>query len=419
MKQLQYISIVLGILLLLARCGEPQKKSAEGEHGHHEEEHGGESADRVELTDVQLASIDLEYGTFTSLNVSGFVKANGILDLPPQNIVAITTPMNGMVKKANFLVGDFVKKGTVLAVLEHMDYVKMQEEYLGVLNNLDYLEAEYTRQKTLDSARVTSRKQFQKTASLYRSARAKKQALEKQLRYIGLSPERVAAGHISSTIALRAPISGYITRIAVHNGELARSEQEIYELVDNSHMHIELDVFEQDIRKVKTGQSIQFVVPGIGDGSYQGEVYLTGKSFDMDNKTVKVHGHIEGEHPDFIRGLYLEARIYTGKKEIRALPEDALVEEGGKTFVFVKNGGAVQEQEELHTHTDDEAQETPHGDKHGTAFTRVQVVPGIRDQGFVEIKEIRELPGNAEIVLKGAYYLYSEMKKGEGGHHHH
>lgn len=416
MKHIQYISILLGALLLFAQCGEQQKKSSESEHGHHEEEHGGEGKNQVELTDVQLASIDLEYGTFKPLNVSGYVKANGILDLPPQNIVAVTAPMDGMVKKANFLVGDFVKKGTVLAVLEHMDYVKIQEEYLDVLSNMEYLEAEYTRQKTLDSARVTSRKQFQKTRSLYRSARAKKQALEKQLLYIGLSPEHVASGDISSTIALRAPISGYITRIAVHNGELARSEEEIYELVDNSHMHVELEVFEQDIRKVKTGQPIQFVVPSIGDESYPGEVYLTGKSFDMDNKTVKVHGHIEGTYPDFIRGLYLEARIYTGEKEIRALPEEALVEEGGKTFVFIKNKEQAHEKEESHAQT---AGEHEHDDKHGTTFTRVQVVPGIKNQGFVEIKEIQELPGDTEIVLKGAYYLFSEMKKGEGGHHHH
>jgi cobalt-zinc-cadmium efflux system membrane fusion protein len=48
----------------------------------------------------------------------------------------------------------------------------------------------------------------------------------------------------------------------------------------------------------------------------------------------------------------------------------------------------------------------------------VQVVTGLKDQGFVQIKEVAELPASAEIVTQGAYMLLAEMKKGEGGHHH-
>jgi cobalt-zinc-cadmium efflux system membrane fusion protein len=304
--------MLLAIAFSLFQCGQSESTS-EDEHGHGEEAHGGHEEEEgheegenegvVELSDIQLTNADLQYGSLDTLNVSGFVKANGILDLPPQNIAAVSAPMDGFVKKANYLVGDYVEKGTVLAVLEHMDYIKLQEEYLNLVNNLEYLKSEYERQRQLDSAAVTSKKQFQAASAAYKSAQARKKALEKQLHYMGLSPERVAAREISSTIAIRAPFSGYVTALNVHNGTFAQSEQELYELVDTDHMHLELNIFEQDMRKVKIGQPIRFAVPSIGNENYRGEVFLVGKSFDQENKTIKVHGHIEGEHENFIRGL--------------------------------------------------------------------------------------------------------------------
>lgn len=412
---------------LLFQCRQSEPVAEEG-HAHEEEasdghEEEGGDGDVVELSDVQLASAELQYGSLDSLNISAFVKANGILDLPPQNLAAVSAPSDGFVRKANYLVGDYVKKGAVLAVLENMDYVQFQEEYQNVLSNLAYLEAEYQRQRRLDSAQVNSKKQFQAATAAYENAKSHKKALEEQLRYLGISPGSVAKGNISSTISLRAPLSGYITKLSVHNGEFANSEQELYELADMRHMHLELNVFEQDANKVEIGQPIRFTVASVGQEVYEGEVFLVGKSFDQENKTVRVHGHIEGEHPDFIRGLYVEAKIYTGTEQVRALPEEAIVEDEGKSYIFIRtedehvvvSQGAEGEEHGHDEHTEAAADEQ---EMHGTSFRRVQVTTGGRDQGFVEITQMPQLPAGAEIVTQGAYYLISEMKKGEGGHHH-
>lgn len=437
--------IVFALAFSLFSCGD-SGSVAEDEHGHGEEAHGGheegghEEGEEgvIELSKVQLANAGIQFGSLDSLNISGFVKANGNLDLPPQNIAAVSAPMDGFVKKANYLVGDYVEKGSVLAVLEHMDYIKLQEEYLNVVNNLEFLEQDFERQRQLDSAQVSSKKQFQAAGTALKSAQARKQALEKQLQYMGLSPQRVAQGEITATISIRAPFSGYITQLNVHNGSFAESSQELYELVDTDHMHLELNVFEQDVKKIKIGQPIRFEVPGASQESYKGEVFLVGKSFDPENKTVKVHGHIEGEHENFIRGLYVEARIFTGGQKVLALPEEAITEEEGMSYIFIRTedahghagevkhaaaGAHAQEEghkEEEHEHGHEEAHEE-HAEAeeiHGTSFKRVQVVTGGKDQGFVQIKEMPNLPADAQIVTQGAYYLFSEMKKGEGGHHH-
>ncbi|ELR73037.1 cation efflux system protein [Fulvivirga imtechensis AK7] len=407
--------------ILLFGCGE-SGRPAEDEHDHGgdaHEEHGAEThreEGMVSLTEIQLANADLQYSTLDTLNISGFVKTNGILDLPPQNIAAVSAPMDGFVKKVNYLVGDYVKKGAVLAVLEHMDYIKLQEEYLNVINNLEYLESEYERQRQLDSAQVTAKKQFQAASVAYKSALTRKKALEKQLQYMGLSPKSIAAGEISGSIAIRAPLSGYITALNVHNGAFVQSQEEIYELVDTDHMHLELNVFEQDINKIKIGQLILFTVPGLGEERYRGSVFLIGKSFDRDSKTVKVHGHIEEEHHEFLRGLYVEAKIYSGDEHMAALPEESIVNDQGQSYVFVLVKDIEEHENEEHHHAEGHSEAV---EDHGITFRRVPVGTGIKDQGYVQIKQIADLPHGSQFVTKGAYYLYSEMKKGEGGHHHH
>ena len=79
------IFTLLALAFFLFQCSEPEQ----AEHAHAEEEahdeHGGEEGNEnsVELSEVQLAAIELQYGSLDTLNISGFVKATGTLDLPP------------------------------------------------------------------------------------------------------------------------------------------------------------------------------------------------------------------------------------------------------------------------------------------------------------------------------------------------
>jgi membrane fusion protein, heavy metal efflux system len=440
---LQVLCVIICMPFLLFQCTTDHTHEAEDNHSHAETHAEGthhEDENLVTLTQTQLASAGIAFGTFDTINTSGFVRANGVLDLPPQNVAAISSPMPGFVKKANYLVGNQVKKGAVLAVIEHPDFLKMQEEYMTLTSQLAYLKAEWLRQKQLDSANIAAKKSFQQAEATYKASLAREQSLEKQLLYVGLQPGEIREGKLSSTIYIRAPFSGYITQLNTHNGMYVQPEQELYEMIDMEHMHMELNVFEKDIPNVKVGQEIKFRIASLGEQEYEGEVFLVGKSFDKDHKTIRVHGHIHEDSKAFIRGLYLEATIFTGDQQVRALPEVAIVRDEGQYYMFVTQLPAHQEHgnhdedknhehphgeegTENHNEHDDhegeESHEHPHeGATSSVTFQRIQVVTGISQNGWMEIKNSPKLPFGAQIVVKGAYDLYSEMKKGEASHAH-
>jgi cobalt-zinc-cadmium efflux system membrane fusion protein len=308
----------------------------------------------------------------------------------------------------------------------------MQEEYMTLTSQMEYLKAEWLRQKQLDSANIAAKKRFQEAEATYKASMVREKSLEKQLLYIGLQPEDIRQGNLSSTISIRAPFSGYITQLNTHNGMYVQPEQELYEMIDMEHMHMELSVFEKDIPKVKVGQEIKFRIASLGEQEYKGEVFLVGKSFDKDNKTIRVHGHIHEDSKAFIRGLYLEATIYTGDQKVRALPEEAIVRDEGQYYIFAAlppdhQGEGNHDEDENHKHPDEEESHAhPHEDEdenhahsdEGITFQRIQVNPGMAQNGWMEIQNLPKLPSDTQIVVKGAYDLYSEMKKGEASHSH-
>ena len=97
--------------------------------------------------------------------------------------------------------------------------------------------------------------------------------------------------------------------------------------------------------------------------------------------------------------MYINGKIHTDGDQVKALPEVAIIEEGGKPYIFT----AEAHQEEGKTEW---------------AFKAVEVRTGIVDEGMVEIKLLEPLPPGTQVAWNNAYYLISEMKKGETEHEH-
>ncbi|GAA4839732.1 efflux RND transporter periplasmic adaptor subunit [Algivirga pacifica] len=385
------IQILLIATIVLSSCGSNGKQV---DHHVHEEEHHDEGV--IELTDIQVKQAGIEIGTFSYHTLGSNIEANGAIELPPNNLASINVSMEGFVEDIRFLEGAEVKKGQTLVVLKHPSYIQLQQDYLQAISQLTFLEQELVRQKTLAEAKVSAEKTFQKIQSDYNGTRAKVSALTEKLRFLGISPGHVAKGNIQSMVYLPAPFNGTITQLNVHRGQLVTPNDVIMEVIDREHMHVELQVFQSDIPKVKKGQKILFTIPAFENGSvYEGRISLVGKNLDLDTKTIRVHGHFE-EQEILIPGLYVEAQIVTEPQMRRVLPEDAIIRDEGHYYYFIQSG---KEGEHI-------------------LFEKVKIQEGITELGLTEVAAFSSDSDTTNIVTKGAFYLKSEMNKEKGGHGH-
>ena len=433
------IKLIIGIVTiagLISACGSSStgEKEGHGEHGEHEEEgHGEEGV--VSLTEQQMDAIGLKMVSIENRNLTTGIQASGKLELAPQDKADISPVLGGIIKELRVFEGDKVTKGQVLATLENPDFIQLQQDYINTVNNLTYLEKEYERQKKLYEEKVGSGKDFQKITAEYNNSKSAVQGLKIKLRMLGLNESAVAKGKVFPTVSITAPLSGTVSLVETNIGAFVEPLTKVFEIVNNDKIHADLMVYEKDISKIKVGQKIHFTTSSLLGQELEGEIYAISPAFENDPKAIHVHANITTKEVELISGMYIKGRIVAENIMTAVLPEQAIVTEEGKTYIFVKKGGKAHdhghEKEKTatkeHDH-DEHAEEKTTGkkDEHGHAeheegkweFEMVEVMTGITSGGYIEIKLLKPLPKGAKIAGNGAYYLLAEMGKGETEHSH-
>lgn len=387
MKQLIIFAI------LLSACTHQKAPVAEAEKP------AGENT--VELTQEQYQAIGIQLGSAEIKPVSGQLKVTGYIDVPPQNLLSVTTQMGGIIVSTPLLQGSSVTKGEVIAVLENQDYVQLQQDYLESRSALELYEAEYQRQETLASQQVNSRKTLQQAKNQYQVAQARESALRQRLQLINIHAASLTAANIRSRINIYAPVSGYVTKVNVNNGKFVNPNDVMFEIVNGNELHVELNVFEKDAAALKPGQQVRFRLAG-DSTDRKAVIQLIGREIKPD-KTITVHAIATGSNT-FVPGTYLTAQIAIGQTDALTLPESAVVDYSGRKYIFVTAGAPGHEGDKIQT-------DPPAGTTY--QFDMEEVTTGNDDSGYIQV----ELPHNRDlkgkIVLSGSYDLLSKLKNSE------
>ena len=399
MKNLSKYTVIglFTMLLGLTACGDSKSETAENDEGNSEmeEAHTEGEAEEVMLTAKQFDALQMKVDTLQLRNMSGYVEANGQLEVPPQNEATITSVVGANVVSIEVIEGDKVNKGQTVAYLSHPNIIQKQTDYLNAYSNSQYLKKEFERQKTLYDAGVGSGANFQKAEAQYEASRSMANGLEAQLQQLNVSASGVRKGTIYQRVALRSPIEGYVQKVEVKTGQYVEPQTDLMEVVDTHHVHADLMVFEKDVYKVKKGQMVTFNVQSNQGQELTAEIYSVGKTFEQNPKALHVHAEIENKQGNLIPGMYIQGRIQTDNTMTRAIPESAIAIDGNRSFVFI----AKREGDDW-------------------VFTPVEVKKNIHDGEWIAIDFLTEQEPDTQYAFNNAYYLMAEMKKGEAEHSH-
>lgn len=390
----RYYIIATLALLLATSCGNKQKES----DNHSEAHEHGEHNEELVLTDAQMEAVDIQLGKIEKRELNSIVRANGTLRLDPQNKADVTSLTGGIVNRIYVREGQNVHKGQTVALIENTAIVEMQKNYLTTRKRLALAEQEYERQKNLNSNGAGVEKNLQQAKADCDISRAEELGLRQQLIQLSLNPQHVEQGQISPCVAVKAPIGGIVSRINISTGSYADTQTSLMSISDNSAVYCSLNVFENDISRIKIGQEAYFTVTGKNGTHFSGKVVEINRSIDGQSKTIPVHIKIdEAKDAQLIPDMYVTATVNTGTQKSDALPDAAIVSMEGRNFVF------VLERKEKHDNTAE------------YKFEQREVIAGTSELGYTQVSFPRPLPENATIVTKNAFYLASIA--GEHGEH--
>jgi len=398
--------ILIAILcsFLVLSCGSKAEEAATEEDNHHSEEEN-----TVEFTQAQYKTAQIELGRIEGKQISGTIKVNGMLDAPPQQMVSVSVPLGGFLKSTPLLQGSRVTKGQVIAVIENLEFIRLQQDYIEAKNQFEFASSDYERQQLLAKENVNAQKTLQQSKTAFISWEGKVSSLREQLKMLNIDPAFLEPSKITSTINLYAPINGYVTEVNVNIGKYVNATDILFEIVDTEHLHVELTVFEKDVPKLKIGQKVRFTLAN-EIKERMATVYLLGREISSD-RTIRIHCHIDREDTNLLPGMYLQAVVETGGVEVPALPDRAIIDFQGKKYIF------NQLTEQPHAALQDE---DPKEHKKEYHFTMFEVQVGNSELGYTEVMLPADFPiETAQIVIKNAYAILSKIKNSEEEGHGH
>lgn len=380
MKTIKKIVPVLGLLILVS-CGQEATPIDANE------ENASTEGTKTIVTNAQFALGKMNLGKLTKQQFEFSVKANGMLDVPPENKSTISAYFGGYVKNISLLQGQKIAKGQVLFTLESPDYIQVQQDYLEAKSLLSYLKSDYERQKELAATNVSSQKTYLKSESDYKMTLARFESLKKKLQLMNINPNGITEYNMVSTISVRAPISGYITSVLATKGMFLNPSDIALTIMNVDHMHIELSIFEQDLPRVAIGQNVTFRIEN-NNTAFKATVFLINKAIDPVKRTIKIHCHFNDEKDalSLMPGMFVEAEIAAASDSSFALPIEAVVAIENKSYILLKKKQSKGDYE----------------------FEKVEVKIGEATKKYVEILNPSEKVLKGEVLIIGAYNLIKE-----------
>lgn len=372
-------------LFFLFACGSP-KADSQSEHADHA------VSDTLKLSAEQMVQTGIATASVVREQISGSISCNGVIDVPPQYLADLSPPLPGYITEIRVKGGENVRKGQVLAVLEHPDYIELQRRYLEASSQLRYVQADFNRQQELFKADATATKSFEKARADFQLQQTAVAALGAQLKRLGITPDKLEAAGLQQTISLVAPFNGFVVSVDGAIGRYVGSDRPLVQLVNKEHLHLELQLFEQDLERVKIGQPLTFTVLNAGATTYTGDVFLIGPTIDLEKRSSNIHAHIDGHH-DFLRpGMYVKAQIKTDAQEALTVSELAIVTIDTTHFVYLQLAEGQFLRKNIRTGI--------------TANSRTAVLEGLTE--------------NQQVVTQGVQYLEGKYQSAfateDGGH---
>ncbi|MEY8758600.1 efflux RND transporter periplasmic adaptor subunit [Chryseobacterium tongliaoense] len=360
------------------------------------------------LTQEQMKAVGITLGTVEMKELTSTIKANGLLRVPNNNKATVTSLYGGIIKTLNVQVGSSVKKGQVIATIANPEFIQLQESYLTTNSQIIFAEQEYRRQKELFDNDAGAKKNLQSADSELKTLRTKKASLLRQLQLMGISPGNISNANMRSGLVITAPISGTISDINARIGSYVDVSSPVAEIIDNGSIHLDLQVFEKDLPKMRVGQVVHFKLTNNPETEYDAKVYSIGSSFENDSKTISVHCDVTGNKTGLIDGMNITGIVSLDKSTTPAIPNEAIVEADGKFYVFVQTAKKAEGHE---------AEEKTKEQSGTINFEKIEVVKGSSDMGYTAITPVITIAPNAKIVVKGAFFVNAKLSN-SGEHEH-
>ncbi len=370
-------------------------KKEEHGHGHKKEEKGhddhgeGEEAEEHEegglkLTPEQLSASGVKIFEVKKGSLSHEVSVPGRIISDADRIAQIVPKVSGVVIEASKNLGDTVKKGEVMALIESREMAEAVAEHQAASRAVELAKTTYNREKTLWEKKVTAEQDYLAAKNEWHEAQINVDLTKQKLETLGHTSGK---GTPSRYHELKSPLDGVVIERELTLGEAVDTSHKAFTVADLSVLWVETAIAPDDLPFVKEGQ--EAIVQG-ADRKDTGKLIFVSPVIHPDTRSAKAIIELANPEGKWRSGDYATALIVTDTQEVGVVvPNEAIQTMEGKPHVFVK---------------------TPDG------FEKREVSAGKSDSQHVEI--LSGLQFGENVAIGNTFTLKAEAGKSEAEHAH-
>lgn len=292
----------------------------------------------------------------------------------------------GVVTGLEVPLGGVVARGGKLADIESPELQRLQVDLLKAHSNLQLQKANLTRVESLRSKNIASEKEALATENDYKRVQSEARGLRIRLSILGLSESEidgVERGEFVPSLAVCSPIAGTLVELFVTLGEAVDASKRLFTVVDLSDLVADGDVSENLVHQISRGQMTRIRPAALSGRVFEGSIFYVGSVVEPEKRTVRVKTQIRNPDESLKPEMFAELSIVVGKvSDALCVPRQAVIGDGARRSVFLKNGDEYMQQE---------------------------VSLGVEDDLYVEVTD-GLFPGDL-VVTQGVTELWAEMLK--------
>jgi RND family efflux transporter MFP subunit len=287
----------------------------------------------VQLTPERMQSIGLQTGTVEYKQLNDDIRATGTVDIDERLLSYVQVRFPGYIRKvfANATY-QYVRKGEPLFTIYSPDLVATQQEYLLARQN----------QKALSASTVDG------VASGAESLSA---AAEQRLEQWEVPQSEIAklrdTGKAITDLTINSPVEGYITERNALPNMYAEPSTKLYTVADLSRVWVYAQVFQDDIGRLRPGDTAQITVDSYPGRTFSGQIEEILPQVDMATRTVRVRLVMANSGLKLKPGMFVNVDLKTSLGRQLVVPASAVFQSGTRQLVFLNYGNGSLEPKEI------------------------------------------------------------------------
>lgn len=351
-----------------------QKEDHSHDHSHGEEDHDhAHEEGNIELTNQQQKTFGIQIQKAGPGSLSISLSSRGKIILHPDRLVHVLPKISGVAMEARKRIGDSVKQGEVIAVLESREMADIKAAYLAAIEKEKLANTLLQREEKLFQNRISAEQDLINAKSNYQETKISIQLARQKLRAFGLADSEIEdivnqKDPDLRIFEIRSPMDGVVITRHITKGEFIDSSSTIYEIADLSDLLIEIGVYPKDLYKISEGQNITVSLPEEKLSSEAKIIYVSPIIQD-ETITSKAIAELNNKDRKWLPGTFVKVDISTEKASLPiVISKEAVQNIDGKDVVFVKTSEGFEKRPIQIGRSDDSNIEVLSGLREGEAY---------------------------------------------------